>query len=176
MFSDAYAFQVSIVEYIPRMITAITAIIGAVLGAIGTTMGVLNFLRDRPRIKIVVRYDWQSLDGTPIVDGEKLIGFITVTNTGRRPIYISHIHMIPPKGSGATYLIIKSGIAGTKIAEADPPYTVPFSQNGLADYAEKWKEIRACVIDSTDKHWYSDPPGKKAVAPSWAKRGAAAHA
>jgi hypothetical protein len=95
----------------------------------------------------------------------KLWGVISITNIGRRPIFFSHTHLAVPNNS--EYLVITEGLTGEKLQEGDPPKTYPVTQEGLEKYANEWHKIRAVVIDSTGKKYYSKPAQQK---PSWANK------
>lgn len=65
------------------MLLAAAAIVGMVLGTAGFVMSLFNYLRDRPKIKVGLKWDMTE------VHTNTVIGLLTVTNVGRRPIYIS---------------------------------------------------------------------------------------
>lgn len=143
-------------------LTETVSFVGLLLGTVGTVLGVMNFLRDRG--KLVVQLQWDmAITGEP---DDKRVGCITVTNTGRRAIFMSHVALRLPKGEQISHFLIQGGLKGQKIAEGDPPAVFPVDQGDLETYAGKWQEILAQVSDSTGKEWLS----KKAQAiPSWAK-------
>jgi hypothetical protein len=58
------------------------------------------------------------------------------------------------------------GLKGHKLSEGDPPAVFLVDKEGLEQYANEWRNIRAQVSDSTGKEWLSK---KVTVAPSWAK-------
>lgn len=97
---------------------------------------------------------------------EKRVGCITVTNTGRRAIFISHAALRLPNGGEYSHFLIRDGLKGQKISEGDAPVVFPVDQEGLDLYAKEWKNVRAQVSDSTGRVWLSK---KVAVIPSWAK-------
>lgn len=135
---------------------------GLLLGTVGTVLGVFNFFRDRG--KLVIRLQWDmAVTGEP---EEKRVGCITVTNTGRRAIFMSHVALQLPKGGEFSHFLIRDGLKGQKLSEGDPPAVFSVDQDGLEQYANEWKNIRAQVSDSTGKEWLSK---KVTVTPSWAK-------
>lgn len=99
-------------------------------------------------------------------DEEKRVGCITVTNTGRRAIFMSHVALRLPQGGEHSHFLIRDGLIGQKLSEGDQPAVFPVDQEGMEQYAGKWQSIRAQVGDSTGKEWFSKPV---AVIPSWAK-------
>lgn len=58
------------------------SILGMVLGTAGVTISVLNYLRDRPQVKVTLQ--WNMVDPNT---GE-VRGLVRITNTGRRAVYI----------------------------------------------------------------------------------------
>ncbi len=135
---------------------------GFLLGTVGTVLGVLNFFRDRGRL--VVRLQWDiAVTGEP---EEKRVGCITVTNTGRRAIFMSHVALRLPKGAEYSHFLIRDGLEGQKLSEGDKPAVFTVDQGGLEPYANEWQKVRAQVNDSTGKEWLSK---QMTVIPSWAK-------
>ena len=140
----------------------LTGLLGLIFGLIGTIIGVFNYLRDKGQL--VVRLQWDmAVTGEP---EEKRVACITVINTGRRAIFMSHVALRLPKGSENSHLLIRDGLKGQKLSEGDPPQVFIVDQEGLEQYARKWKRVRAQVSDSTGKEWISK---KVASPPSWAK-------
>jgi len=135
---------------------------GFLLGTAGTVLGVMNFLRDQG--KLVVRLQWDMvITGEP---DDKRVGCITVTNTGRRAIFMSHVALRLPKGGEHSHFLIRDELNGQKLSEGDPPAVFPVDQEGLELYASQWQKVLAQVSDSTGKEWLSK---KVSVIPSWAK-------
>lgn len=134
---------------------------GFLLGTVGTVLGVMSFLRDQG--KLVVRLQWDmAMTGE---DAAKRVGCITVTNTGRRAIFISHVALRLPKGGEISHFLIQDGLKGQKLSEGDPHAVFPVDQDNLETYADKWQGIVAQVSDSTGKEWLSK---KVKTIPSWA--------
>ena len=143
-------------------ISELIGLLGLIFGLIGTSIGVFNFLRDKGRL--VVRLQWDmAVTGEP---EEKRVACVTVTNTGRRAIFMSHVALRLPKGSENSHLLIPDGLKGQKLSEGDPPLVFIVDQEGLEQYAKKWKCVRAQVSDSTGKEWLSK---KITTPPSWVK-------
>ncbi len=94
-------------------------------------------------------------------------GIVTVSNTGRRPIYISHASLALPKGYKATHLLLWEGLGGQKLGEGAQPVDYIVNQDGMEEYKKDWKKIRAMVIDASGKNYYSKVD--KSNRPSWAR-------
>jgi len=141
-------------------------LVGLVFGSIGLAIGVMNYLRDNPKITVELQWDMTPFN-LPEFDPNELVGVIRITNTGRRPAYVSHVALKLPKGYEGTHLVISEGLQGQKLSEGDPPLTFPSRQNELHQYAKDWRKLRAQVSDSTGKVWYS-PRTWISKKPSWA--------
>ncbi|MGA2788216.1 MAG: PDZ domain-containing protein [Verrucomicrobiota bacterium] len=98
------------------MLTYITAIVGVILGSGSLALGIFNYLRDRPKIRIHLQWNMQMVGGS-FSQNEAQCGLITVTNTGRRPIYISHVCLILPKSYKNRLLLLVDSVPGRKLAE-----------------------------------------------------------
>lgn len=148
-------------------ITAVVALTGVVTGTAGLVLGILNYLRDRPQVLVKVKWD-MSVTDNPVYDPKKKWAIVSVTNVGRRPIYISHSSFELPKGYDHTHLLIWQGIHGQKLAEGDAPVDYIVSQEGFEKYKKDWRKIRVVVFDSAGKAYKSKAVDKKNF-PSWAR-------
>lgn len=138
------------------------AYFGAVLGGIGTTLGVLNFLRDKARIEVYLQWDMAD------THSQEKLGVIRITNTGRRAVYYSHVALSLPSACDPLYFLIGGGLKGQKISEGDEPQVYTVEQADMDKYKNHWRAIRAQVTDSIGKVWKSKKPQRNA-APSWAQ-------
>jgi len=145
----------------------IVVLLGIIFGVSGCVLGIANFLRDRPRVKITQQWDMRVTPNR-VYDPNKTWGVISVTNAGRRPVYVSHVSLMLPRGSEAKYLTLLEAAAGTRLAEGDAPQIYPVNQKQLTKYARDWRIIVAQVWDSTGKTWKSKKL-RKSDRPSWAK-------
>jgi len=143
-------------------ISEIASLLGLIFGLVGTALGVFNYRRDRGKLVVSLRWD-TSMTGE---DPKKKVGCITVTNTGRRAIYMSHVALRLPKGTEISHFLIRDGLKGQKLSEGDPPAVFPVDQGDLEAYASKWQQVLAQVSDSTGKVWTSKSVSQM---PSWAK-------
>jgi hypothetical protein len=134
------------------------SILGMVFGTAGFTISVLNYLRDRPRVKVILQ--WNMVD--PQTNEVK--GLVRVTNIGRRPIFICIAALEVPDGVD---FILNDSVVGIKLGEGEKPAGFLFNHDGMAKYSNKWREIRAFVVDSTGKRYTSKRPAKDAKPPRW---------
>lgn len=105
---------------VPLSMTDIAALLGIVFGSIGMVLGLVNYFRDKPKVRVELRWNWRPMKGSQY-DPKRLYGMITAVNVGRRPIFISHASIRLPKGYRENYLLLEEGISGVKLVEGDPP-------------------------------------------------------
>jgi hypothetical protein len=141
----------------------LAALLGMLLGTAGFIIGLMNYLRDRPIVKVFLKWDM-----TEVGPNQNLFGVLRVTNVGRRPIYISVAALQVPKGFTYTHLILKESMPGTKLSEGDAPATFMVNYDGLGQYAKHWRKVRGYVEDSAGHKYFSKKLPKSDV-PSWAK-------
>jgi hypothetical protein len=141
-------------------------VLGLVFGVVGTTLGVLNYLRDRSKVVLELQWDMSITPGTEY-DHTKLWGLIRIANTGRRPIYVSHVALRVPDGFDHSHLVISEGITGVTLKEGDPAKVYVVSQEGLEKYKDRWRQVVAQINDVSGKTW-SSKRGKPEKVPSWA--------
>ncbi len=143
------------------IVTEFAAILGMVLGTVGFVMSVMNYLRDRPKIKAFVNWHMEELRT------EEKMGIVTVANVGRRPIFISTAVMLVPKGFGkCTHFILMESVRGQKLSEGDAPTRIKVNHEGMEQYAKVWRKVRVYVEDSAGRKYFAKPDPRK---PPWAK-------
>src|SRR3989442_1248373 len=140
-------------------LTDITATLGAVFGTGGIVLGILNYLRDHPKVEVLLQWNMVT------IPCERECGIVTVTNTGRRPVYISHVCLRMSKHLEHNILLLADSIEGQKLSEGDPPKTFIVPYDGLDKYSKDWKAIRAQVSDSTGRVYVSKR--RKMKTPKW---------
>jgi hypothetical protein len=135
------------------------SVLGVLLGSVGSVMGVMNYLRDTPKVKVHLKWDMTS------VQTNEQMGVLTVTNVGRRPIFITAVALSVPK----SFLILKESMSGMKFSEGDAPatFTVHYDER-LRKYAKRWRDVRGYVEDSAGKQYISKKLPESDI-PSWAK-------
>ena len=143
-------------------ITEVSAFLGLLFGLTGTALGVSNYFRDKGHIVVLLQWD-MAMTGE---DAANRTGCITVTNTGRRAIFMSGVALRLPIGGEISHFLIQDGLKGQKLLEGDPPAVFLVDQDNLEAYAGRWQEIVAQVSDSTGTEWSSK---KVKTIPSWAK-------
>lgn len=139
------------------ILTSLTAILGVIFGIAGFVLGVLNYLRDRPKVKITLQWGMEMMGGS-IPQGGEGCGVISVTNMGRRPVYVSHVCLRLPKVYKNNLLILVDSVPGRKLVEGDPPAIFIVRNDVQIKYAVDLGRIRAQVSDSTGKIYVSRYP------------------
>lgn len=146
----------------PNTLTMITALVGVVIGTAGFVLSVINYFRDRP--KVIVTLGWNNIS-TNENGVKKTWSGITVTNVGRRPIFVNRAHLVYPNTTAVS--LISESLPGAKLLEGDPPTSYPIDHRAgnWETYAEEWWKVRARVADHADKKWWSTRVPQK---PKWA--------
>jgi hypothetical protein len=144
-----------------QVVSLVTGILGAVLGSAALAVSVMTYLRDKPRLKILLQWDMtETQRGT-------LMGLVRVTNIGRRPVHLGIValEIAPETKLKYGHLVLNDSIKGKRLEEGDKPEAFIVNYDQIAQYKEHWDKIRAMAEDSTGKAYYSPYPKKK---PSWA--------
>jgi hypothetical protein len=129
-----------------------------VLGAAGFAVGAMNYVRDRPKLKVSV--NWHMVEmGT-----QQHFGIVTATNVGRRPMFISAAVMEVPKQFKPRHYMLMESVRGQKLSEGDEPARFRINFDGMAQYSKVWREVRVYVQDSAGKKYYAP---KSERVPPW---------
>jgi hypothetical protein len=144
------------------VVLLVTAIVGALLGTAGFVISILAFLRDRPKLKVTLQWDFVEMGGDP---NEKM-GFVRVANVGRRPAFLSIVSLELPKGYRNTHEVLLESVPGKPLPEGGAPASFRIRYEGLVQYKKDWAQIRAVAEDTSGKSWFSKHSKKM---PSWAK-------
>jgi hypothetical protein len=147
-----------------NIVSLIAAIVGMVLGTAGFVMSLLSYLRDRPGIKVSLNLNMIE------TRTREQYGMVVVTNTGRRPVHISAVVIVPPGVSmdSGTHLVINGSLEGNRLGEGDKPYKCMVDKAAFIGHPSRWREIRAYAEDSTGRRYLSPLPKKTATPPKWA--------
>ena len=141
-------------------LTTIGSVLGMILGTSGLTVSLLNYLRDRPQVKVTLSWDMVNTR-TGEVDG-----LVRVTNTGRRAVFISATALEIP--NSPEIHVLQDSISGVKLAEGDKPAAYLVSREWVAVHVGKWRKMRAFVEVSTGGKYYSAYPRRNEPPPNWA--------
>ncbi len=129
--------------------------VGTIFGVLGFGISIANFMRDTPKVKVVL--DWDSLDS----NNAESIGVIRVTNVGRRSIFITQIFMIDSgriedlRNEAVKNSPIPEPDEGTRLEEGDAPIVRYVSHYTQKEYKGDWRQVRAFAKDSTGKTYKS---------------------
>jgi hypothetical protein len=145
--------------YATQLVSLITGILGSLLGATAIVISVLNYRRDKPQLKVTLKWDMTEL-GT-----QRMMGLVKVANIGRRPVYLSVVALEIGGHQKYSHLILSDSVKGKRLDEGDKPEGFMVNYDQMDQYKEVWDKIRAVAEDSTGKSYYSEYPKDK---PSWA--------
>jgi hypothetical protein len=145
-------------------ITLTASILGITFGAVGLAVSILNYLRDRARVNVLLEWDL-SVTPNPKYDPGKKWGSITVANVGRRPVFVTKVALMMPKGAEPRFMLIMDSMPGRRLSEGDQPQVSMVSQDDMRKVARYWNRIRAVAYDSAGKEYRSNPVAER---PSWA--------
>ena len=109
--------------------------IGAITGPLGVFLGCMAFVRDAPRLKVDVVWDNQPVfvrDDGVAFQSAAILFKISIANIGRRPIYVSHLHIGSLVNPNEAYVFTQH-LSGTVLTEGSKPYEVLTSQSDLPD-------------------------------------------
>jgi len=140
----------------------IISLCGLVFGLTGAILGGLSYFRNRSKLVVVLQWDMKIVND-PRFSKDKNCGVVTVTNVGRRPVYISSAILKLPKKYN-THLMLIDSTNNKKLGEGDPPLTYFIDQDRLSSYSKEWKKIISEAKDTTGKIYSSKRVTKK---PSW---------
>ena len=148
-------------------ISEIASLGGIVFGVTGAILGYISYFRDQGKIMATLQWD-MAIINIPRYDPSKKWGVLTVTNIGRRTVYIQTAFIELPKKYGLNLLIHDSPTEYRKLSEGDPPIPYIIDQSQMAKYSKDWKKIKAKVQISTGKIFQSKR-NRKMSKPSWAE-------
>jgi len=141
-------------------LSELAAVLGMVLGTAGFVMALMNYVRDRPKIKVSVNWHMEE-----VRTGEKM-GIVTVSNIGRRPIFISMAVMRVPKQFKPHHFLLMESVQGQKLSEGDAPARIRVTLKDMEQYAKVWRDVRVYVEDSAGRKYFAK---KLSRVPPWAK-------
>ena len=144
------------------------ALVAALVGILGLLLAWITLRRDRA--KVVVDLDWDT--GKHYVGMRSNVketwGTITVTNRGRRAIFVRSVGLKYPDDEKVYNLLPQQDQDGVKLEEGDKPIVIKIPQNKqLQRYSANWKEIYAVADTASGRRYRSTYfPAKR---PSWAE-------
>jgi hypothetical protein len=136
------------------------SILAMALGTAGFVMALMNYVRDRPEIRVGVNWHMEE-----VRTGEKM-GIVTVSNIGRRPIFISIAVMRVPKQFKPRHFVLMESVQGQKLSEGDAPARIKVTLKDMEQYAKVWRDVRVYVEDSAGRKYFAK---KLSRVPPWAK-------
>jgi hypothetical protein len=137
-------------------LTDLTALCGAILGTAGFALSTANYFRDRPSLRVTLKFDLEGY-GSQANSGTWAV--VSIANTGRRPIYVSHVGLSQASRwnrSKSRTLFLWDSAGGRRLQEGDAPWTLPINQDiGVTTFVRRYGRVRAFVTDSAGRICYS---------------------
>jgi hypothetical protein len=137
------------------MLTTITSILGLVTGVTALIVSWSNYMKDRPKVIIDLKLKEIKDAHHPTVFEEALV--ITITNNGRRPVYITQVGLQLTK-SNLGYdrcLLVSDSTKGGRIEEGGPPIIHTLSKKDLEPLSSIMQDSRVIALDSRGKKYIS---------------------
>lgn len=113
---------------LPLVISIVRGILGSVLGSAALAIPILNYLRDRPKLR--VELFWDLVQGT-----SDSVGVIRVSNIGRRSVYFYGASLVFPRKENRKPILLLDTTSGSRLDEGGRPehFLVKYSDE-LANY------------------------------------------
>lgn len=137
---------------------------GLVLGVLGFLLSISTFFRDRPRVRLKVHWNVVRTSNP----NPRLATMITAVNTGRRPVFVSRLHLELLRGPGATTpapgkppraIVFANGEQGVTLVEGGEPHAAHTPQANIEDVvASRWWKVRGCAMGLNNRVYRSPPP------------------
>ena len=144
--------------------TEILGVYGAILSTILAIAKLLEYLRDRVRLKVTVTYNqkivpiynYDGIDDNTFDKTPSLI-VINAVNIGRRPVTIKIAGLMLPSGIGAKNESLISYQSLHDIVDLTENKSHPFAlyENDVQNYGLKPDKYIGYVIDAAGKRYYS---------------------
>lgn len=127
-------------------------------------ISLLAYRRDAPRVQVELTWEMFELRGSVPIEQQTPVVAVTLSNAGRRPIYLSHVSF--ETGAGRIGMLNES-VPGVILDEGHQPKLYTTSQAEVLEGMRlPWWKIRVRVSSVGGKLYYSDWPTK---APNWAE-------
>jgi hypothetical protein len=139
-------------------ISHLVAVAGVITGSAGLAISLLAYGRDRAKLWVDFQPD-QRVHNSLIYDGEKIYCIATVTNVGRRPVFIGTVAVLFPDGRNAVLHDHLLDPVGFK--EGDAPKHYMIEQALLEKFDEQWSAIFVLVRTSSGYQYRSRFLSKK---------------
>ncbi|OGD63523.1 hypothetical protein A3A71_03670 [Candidatus Berkelbacteria bacterium RIFCSPLOWO2_01_FULL_50_28] len=71
--------------------SSVVALVGAITGISGVVLGLIGLFRDRARIKVVYKSEWEIIGSHPHYKNNTIYSEVRVINKGRRPVTVQKL-------------------------------------------------------------------------------------
>lgn len=126
---------------------------GAVSGTLASVVIVLNFSRDKARVKVTVKMNMRLIPNTLTDDPNEAVILVTASNIGKYPVYLSKA-WFTLKNSPDSLLL--AGPINFKTEKLDPGLSRDFPAKQSQIDVNKLKEASVC--DAVGREWKCKVP------------------
>ena len=133
-------------------------LIGLVSGVSALTLSILNYLRDRAALHVVLKADW-LVKNSQSVDPNTRHLVVEVTNIGRRPTFVTSACLLFPDGQNA--VLSDSLLDRKQLKEGDEPQHFLCEQNMVNELGGQWPGVYCVVRTSAGNQFRSRFIGHK---------------
>jgi hypothetical protein len=146
----------------PTEIGDVTGLCGAILGAAGFTLSLVNARRDRSKLRIRLTFNNVQFAYGVRGSDDQLWVAVHIANTGRRPVFVSHVGIVPAsrwtRRRDRRKLLIFGSEGGHRVQEGDAPWIVPGKQDeAVIAFVRRYGSVRAFVLDAEARTLLSPP-------------------
>jgi hypothetical protein len=103
------------------------------LGSVALAVSILNYLRDKPKLKVSLKWDMTD------TQTGKQMGLVRVTNVGRRPAHLGAVALALPSKYEHSHLLLGESVRGKRLEEGGEPATFLVNWDRLAQYKSDWR-------------------------------------
>jgi hypothetical protein len=152
---------------IPPFVSALVAILALCVAATSLLIAGLalflnwkNYRRDRHDVEVRLKWNAETVIARGAREAFERFGHITVTNKGRRPVFINFVGLELP---GRTR-VVNWLDDGVKLGEADASIVVKIPQDRMLEpFIEEWKDMFASASDNIGNAYRSSDGGERPI-------------
>jgi len=134
-----------------QIISLATSVFAAFVAALAAAIGVVNFLRERPRVRVELEL---HVSRSGVVGEFSVGGEVRCSNVGRRPVYIRNVWAGLIRQAGSLTITIPED--GRRLTEGGPPRVCPVFISNVP--LNQLSNCRGKATDSAGKTYRSSKP------------------
>ncbi|HWA69132.1 MAG TPA: hypothetical protein VG821_04780 [Rhizomicrobium sp.] len=133
-------------------ITQVTATVGVVTGSAALAISLLAYTRDRAKVWVTLEPD-RRVQNSSIYSADKIYWTTTVTNIGRRPVFIDTVAVLFPDGTNG--ILADHLLNAVALKEGDAPKHYLVEQDELNGFSLQWPAMIVLVRTSDGRQYRS---------------------